>query len=140
MSATKQNFEKLFFKTDDQLCLFYRDYRGNGLDNVPVLCLHGLTRNSKDFDDIAERLSESRRVIVPDLRGRGQSEYDEDWRNYHPHTYVNDIWALLSHLNLNKIIIVGTTMAGLDSHLFYGRHMPGVYLQLSWLKSLLIGN
>ncbi len=113
MDVAEHNFETSFFYSDDSLRLYYRDYRTNTEDRVPVVCLHGLTRNSQDFEDIAGHLAQKRRVIVPDFRGRGLSEYDEQWQNYHPHTYVNDTWRLLSHLNLNRVIILGTSLGGL---------------------------
>ena len=51
---------------------------------VPVLCLPGLTRNCRDFEATALRLRRTRRVLSPDLRGRGRSQYDPNWQNYHP--------------------------------------------------------
>jgi pimeloyl-ACP methyl ester carboxylesterase len=75
--------------------------------------LPGLTRNSRDFEALARYLSDRRRVITTDLRGRGLSDYDENWKNYHPLTYVQDAWALLDHLGIDKVIVVGTSLGGL---------------------------
>jgi pimeloyl-ACP methyl ester carboxylesterase len=114
MSLTEQLFKTCFYKSDDNLNLFYRDYHpGNEADAVPVICLHGLTRNARDFDEIACHLAKSRRVIVPDLRGRGLSDYDAQWQNYHPYTYVDDVWQLVSALKLGKVIVIGTSLGGL---------------------------
>jgi len=103
-----------FFESEDGLKLYYRDF---GADNegTPVICLPGLTRNSRDFEDLAKYLSDRRRVITCDFRGRGYSEYDEHWENYHPLTYVQDTWTLLDHLGIEKVIVVGTSLGGLCS-------------------------
>ena len=98
----------------DNLSLYVRDY-GDPLDpRVPLFCLGGLTRNCKDFESLAERYSaDGRRVICPDYRGRGQSAYDPDWRNYDPRTYIRDIQDLLSVLNLHHVVVVGTSLGGI---------------------------
>lgn len=98
----------------DGLRLYYRDYPPTIGDEsrLPVICLHGLTRNSRDFGPIAEVISTSRRVIVPDMRGRGGSEYDTDWHNYHPYQYVADVWNLLDELGVSELIAFGTSMGG----------------------------
>ncbi len=98
----------------DNLSLYVRDY-GDPLDpRPPLFCLGGLTRNSKDFESLAEKYSaDGRRVICPDYRGRGQSEYDANWRNYDPRTYIRDIQDLLSALNLHRVVVVGTSLGGI---------------------------
>lgn len=101
-----------FFKSQDGLNLYYRDF-GATNPGTPVLCLPGLTRNSRDFEDLANRLSDRRRVITTDLRGRGFSDHDPNWENYHPLTYVNDVWTLLDHLGIERVIVVGTSLGGL---------------------------
>jgi len=103
-----------FCTSSDGLKLYYRDF---GAENpgTPVICLPGLTRNSRDFEDLANYLSDRRRVITTDLRGRGFSDYDPNWQNYHPLTYVNDVWTLLDHLGIDKVIVVGTSLGGLCS-------------------------
>jgi pimeloyl-ACP methyl ester carboxylesterase len=101
-----------FFKSTDGLKLHYRDF---GRDNpgTPIICLPGLTRNSRDFEDIANYLSDRRRVITPDLRGRGFSDHDPEWRNYHPGTYVQDTWTLLDALGIDQVIVIGTSLGAL---------------------------
>ena len=101
-----------FFESHDGLKLYYRDF-GADQPGTPVICLPGLTRNSRDFEDLANYLSDRRRVLTCDFRGRGFSEYDEHWENYHPPTYVQDTWTLLDHLGIDKVIVVGTSLGGL---------------------------
>jgi pimeloyl-ACP methyl ester carboxylesterase len=103
-------FSEHHFLTPDGLSLYYRSY-GPG-ENVMV-CLPGLTRNSKDFHEIATHLSSRYRVLCPDMRGRGQSDWDPDWRNYHPATYINDTWGLVDHLGIASFTILGTSLGGL---------------------------
>jgi pimeloyl-ACP methyl ester carboxylesterase len=101
-----------YFQSTDGLRLYYRDF-GSGKDGTPVICLPGLTRNSRDFEDLAGHLSAQRRVLTIDFRGRGFSDHDPNWRNYHPGTYVADVWTLLDTLAIDKVIVVGTSLGGL---------------------------
>ena len=101
-----------FYTSDDGLQLHYRDI-GNDNGEFAILCLPGLTRNSRDFDEFATRLAPNNRVICIDLRGRGLSEYDENWQNYHPLTYAKDVWTLLDNLSIEKVVIMGTSLGGL---------------------------
>ncbi|HEX5462427.1 MAG TPA: alpha/beta hydrolase [Steroidobacteraceae bacterium] len=80
---------------------------------LPVLCLPGLTRNSRDFEALAPHLAAHHRVICPDLRGRGLSARDPQWRNYHPGTYLADLQRLFEALELERVAIVGTSLGGL---------------------------
>lgn len=105
-------FSEKFYSSADGLRLFFRDYAGDAR-KVPVLCLHGLTRNSRDFAALAQHIAPARRVIVPDQRGRGRSQYDPQWLNYHPRTYVDDMWTLLRELSVERVIVVGTSLGGL---------------------------
>ena len=79
---------------------------------LPLLCLTGLVRNSADFADVAERHAGERRVIAPDYRGRGRSDYDSDWRNYDPLVYVNDLAHLIAAAGLQRLIVLGTSLGG----------------------------
>lgn len=101
-----------YYESQDGLTLYYRDF-GSGKPGTPIICLPGLTRNSRDFEDLALYLGERRRVLTPDLRGRGFSEHDPEWRNYHPGTYVQDTWTLLDQLGIDDIIVIGTSLGGL---------------------------
>lgn len=116
------------YRSRDGLSLYYRSY-GSGA-NV-VLCLPGLTRNCKDFEELAERLSGQWRVISPDLRGRGQSARDPKPGHYNVGTYVRDVWKLLDELNIEYFTVIGTSLGGLmamamaDQH---ARRLQGVVL------------
>lgn len=103
--------------SQDGLRLYYRDYLGPPSPSMnpaaPVLCLPGVTRNSKDFALLAERLSARRRVICPDFRGRGRSDNDPDWKNYIPTTYANDIRHLLVSLGVHRVHVIGTSLGGI---------------------------
>jgi len=101
------------YTAQDGLSLYYRDYGDPLSARRPVLCLGGLARNSKDFHDFAERLAGVRRVVCPDYRGRGRSDYDPDWRNYRPEVYANDLFHLMAAANLHGVIVCGISMGGL---------------------------
>ncbi len=111
------NFADVFFQSDDGLTLYARDYTGPAVDAPVVLCLHGLTRNSKDFWRLAEHLQASARVIVPDTRGRGRSARDPDASNYRLDRYVSDMLGLLDQLGVARVHLIGTSMGGLISML-----------------------
>lgn len=100
------------YTSSDGLALFYRDF-GRDVPGTPVICLPGLTRNSRDFVEVAAHIGARRRVITPDLRGRGNSAHDPEWRNYHPGTYINDVWMLLDSLGIERVIVIGTSLGGL---------------------------
>jgi pimeloyl-ACP methyl ester carboxylesterase len=99
--------------SDDGLTLYSRVYDRAGSAARTVLCLHGLTRNSKDFEDLAEYLSPRYRVICPDLRGRGLSDYDTRWQNYKPAIYLADIAGLLKSLDIPRVSVIGTSLGGI---------------------------
>jgi pimeloyl-ACP methyl ester carboxylesterase len=99
----------------DGLTLYARDYAGgSGGCRLPVICLHGLTRNSKDFEAVAPRIASSgRRVLVPDVRGRGRSDWDPKPNNYRHKVYARDMLAFMDLLGLSRAVFVGTSMGGL---------------------------
>jgi pimeloyl-ACP methyl ester carboxylesterase len=101
-----------FFQSADGLRLHYRDYPAVA-GGTPVLCLPGLTRNCRDFETIAPRIQRSHRVLCADLRGRGLSQHDPNWQNYHPGTYVADVAGLLAHAGVERVIVLGTSLGGL---------------------------
>jgi pimeloyl-ACP methyl ester carboxylesterase len=111
----KVGYRERWFGAQDGLRLFFRDYGEPELPGTPVLCLTGLTRNSKDFDKLARRFSEDRRVVCLDYRGRGRSSYDDNWRNYRPEVYLSDLLHLLAVCNLHRVVVCGTSMGGLLS-------------------------
>ena len=111
------------FDSKDGLSLYFRDYGDPDSAATPVLCLAGLFRNARDFDPVAQRLAEGRRVLCPDLRGRGRSDYDSEWRNYRPAIYLDDLSRLLAFANVHRFVAVGTSFGGLLA-LLLGPFMP----------------
>ncbi|MGB0553000.1 MAG: alpha/beta fold hydrolase, partial [Alphaproteobacteria bacterium] len=73
----------------------------------------GLSRNSRDFHDLASHLAKTRRVVCPDYRGRGMSDYDDDPVNYHPKALLGDIRHLLVACDIHHFVAIGTSMGGL---------------------------
>lgn len=83
-------------------------------DNPDVLvCVHGLARNGRDFDDLARTMSADFRVICPDVVGRGRSDWLRDPSGYGMHQYVADIMVLIARLDVERITWLGTSMGGL---------------------------
>jgi len=104
--------EEIAYSTQDGLIL--RGYHWRGGSKTPIICIHGLTRNAKDFEEIAPIIAnDGHDVIAISLRGRGRSDYDPDWRNYHPLVYKKDILTCLDHLNIHKAIYIGTSLGGI---------------------------
>jgi pimeloyl-ACP methyl ester carboxylesterase len=101
-----------FWQSRDGLKLHYRDYPGpSGL--APVICLHGLTRNARDFANLAARISGERRVICPEMRGRGDSGYAKDASTYVPMQYVEDLKLLLEQSGIDRFVAIGTSLGGI---------------------------
>jgi pimeloyl-ACP methyl ester carboxylesterase len=108
-----------YWTSRDGLKLHYRDYDGP-TDRPPVLCLHGLTRNSRDFENLAERLAGDWRVIAPDFRGRGMSEHDPQPHRYMPPVYAADVLQLLDELKIEEAVFVGTSLGGIVTMIVAG--------------------
>lgn len=110
-----QDFTDFFWTSPEGLPLHARDYAPKGrAEKLPVICIHGLTRNARDFEDLAPRIAAmGRRVLAVDVRGRGLSARDPNPMNYHPGTYAADIVALLQAGGIDKAVFVGTSMGGL---------------------------
>ena len=96
----------------DGLRLHYRDYPGR-TDRPPVLCLPGLTRNARDYEELAERLAGDWRVICVELRGRGDSAYAKDSGTYNPMQYLEDLSELFDQAGLKRVVAIGTSLGGL---------------------------
>jgi len=106
------DFEDFWMTARDGVRLHARDYR-NDAAPFTVLCLHGLSRNAADFDDLAAVLALRYRVVVMEQRGRGESGWDPEPANYHLGTYVRDTTELLDALGLDEVAVIGTSMGGL---------------------------
>jgi len=112
-------YENRYWWSNDGLRLHYREYPGPA-DRPPILCLPGLTRNARDYHDLALRLSPDWRVIAIDLRGRGDSGYAKDPMSYVPLTYVQDVEGLLRELEVTRYVAFGTSLGGIVAMLLAG--------------------
>ena len=86
---------------------------GDPANSRVLLCVHGLTRNGRDFDYLAERLADMYRVVCPDVVGRGRSDWLRDPGDYHYAVYLNDMTALMASLHAETVDWVGTSMGGI---------------------------
>ncbi|MFS8087100.1 MAG: alpha/beta fold hydrolase [Acidobacteriota bacterium] len=86
---------------------------GDPANECVVICVHGLTRNGRDFDALAQELSGSFRVICPDMPGRGKSDWLRDPNDYVFQTYVGALTALIARADPQSLYWVGTSMGGL---------------------------
>jgi len=93
--------------------VYARDYAGGG-GLLPFICLHGLTRNSADFEAVAPKIASlGRRVVAIDARGRGKSDNDPDPTRYRPDVYVGDVARVLDALGISRAVFLGTSMGGI---------------------------
>jgi len=125
-------FEDVFFSASDGLKLHAADYgRSNPAtrDRLPVVCLPGLTRNTRDFDDLARLLASDpktpRRVVSFDYRGRGQSGWDKDPSRYNITVEAEDVLSGMAALGLEHANFIGTSRGGLIMHVLAATR-PGV--------------
>lgn len=116
-------YNEHYFKSDDGLKLYVRDYPSSQseLNLEPVVCLPGLTRNSKDFDKLATYLAQNtvnpRRVITIDYRGRGKSQWDDESANYNIVREAQDVLIVLEQLEISNADFIGTSRGGLILHI-----------------------
>jgi pimeloyl-ACP methyl ester carboxylesterase len=110
-----QTFAERRWTSPDGLTLFARDYAAaSGPAKLPVIAIHGLTRNSADFEAIAPLIAQSgRRVLAIDVRGRGRSDRAPDPMTYQPLNYAHDVLALLDQAGIARAVFLGTSMGGL---------------------------
>ena len=108
-------FSDRYWTSADGLRLHARDYApASGQARLPVICLHGLTRNARDFEDLAPRLAaQGRRVLALDVRGRGGSDWDPVPARYVPAVYAGDVLALIDAAGIARAVFIGTSMGGL---------------------------
>jgi len=114
VSQAEPGFDHYRWTSADGLTLHARDYapaQERGL--LPVICLHGLTRNARDFEALAPWIAaRGRRVLAVDIRGRGLSARDP-LASYWLPTYAEDVRLMAETLGLDRAIFVGTSMGGL---------------------------
>ena len=113
--AGPSGFAERRWTSPDGLSLFARDHApGDGPARLPVIAIHGLTRNSADFGGIAPLIAQSgRRVLAIDVRGRGRSDRAPDPMTYSPDVYARDVIALMDQAGLERAAFLGTSMGGL---------------------------
>lgn len=119
-----QTYTDAFITAPDGLRLHARCYGRPNRAALPVVCLPGLTRTAADFDALASALAADntnpRRVIALDYRGRGESDYDRDPRNYNVHTELRDVLAVVTALEALPAIYIGTSRGGILAMLLAG--------------------
>jgi pimeloyl-ACP methyl ester carboxylesterase len=91
----------------------YWEWAGPGADAPVLVCVHGLTRQGRDFDALARAMSSRYRVVCPDVVGRGRSDWLRQSAGYQIPGYVADMVALLARLDVEQVDWVGTSMGGL---------------------------
>lgn len=122
MTVTSEDF---YYRSDDGLRLYCRIFENDSAaaaGRPTIVCLPGLTRNSRDFTELGAHLQRDYRVLAPDLRGRGRSSYDPHWENYQPNSYCADIAALFRARNVGSALIIGTSLGALLALLVSLRH------------------
>ena len=126
------SFSEHRYTSGDGLSLYYRDY-GSKDNRDTILCLPGLTRNCRDFHELALRYAQRYRVICADPRGRGMSDRDPNWKNYNIATYMKDMHQLFDVAGVDRAIFMGTSMGGLIS-------MTMAYQQPGRVKAIILND
>ena len=121
--SSPQHATSRFWRSRDGLRLHARDHAAAaGPARLPVICLHGLTRNSRDFETLAPWIAaRHRRVLALDIRGRGLSDRDPA-ADYRMPAYADDVAQLLRALGIAEALFVGTSMGGLITMELAGAH------------------
>jgi pimeloyl-ACP methyl ester carboxylesterase len=78
-----------------------------------LVCVHGLTRNGRDFDHVARSLADAYRVVCPDMPGRGRSDWLRDPVDYNYPVYLADLTVLMARLGAETVDWLGTSMGGI---------------------------
>ncbi len=92
----------------------YTEWGVKNPNRPPILCVHGLTRNGRDFDTLAGYLSErEQHVYCPDIVGRGDSDWLKNPLHYTYEQYIADMNAMISRMNVTQVDWIGTSMGGL---------------------------
>ncbi|PZV33198.1 alpha/beta fold hydrolase [Mesorhizobium kowhaii] len=127
--SSSEGFSDFFYSAPDGLRLHARIYGEANSGHWPVVCLPGLTRNARDFHELALHLSTRaqvpRKVVAFDYRGRGQSAYDADISHYNVGVEAGDILAGLAALGIEAAAFIGTSRGGLIIHVL-GMTQPAV--------------
>ncbi|WP_027057701.1 alpha/beta fold hydrolase [Mesorhizobium loti] len=127
--SSDEGFTDFFYAAPDGLKLHARVYGKANTSDWPVVCLPGLTRNARDFHELALYLSQragtSRQVVAFDYRGRGMSAYDPEIAHYNIGVEAGDILAGLAALGIDHAAFIGTSRGGLIIHVL-GALKPAV--------------
>ena len=110
------NWQPLPFRTSDGLNLHARHYAAENSNRRDVLCLAGLTRNARDFHVLASALAsghDARNVYAIDMRGRGGSDFDPNYRNYAILVEMFDVQDFMTTYGLHGVALIGTSRGGL---------------------------
>ncbi len=97
----------------------YREW-GDPANRKILLCVHGLSRNGQDFDEVAKAMSDEYLVVCPDIAGRGASDFLKNPASYVVPQYVSDLITLLARLQPESLDWLGTSMGGLIALAFTG--------------------
>lgn len=108
-----KSWRDVYTTSKDGLRLYARDYGSRVNAAIPVVCLPGFTRNSKDFHQLAEHLRQKRRVLCLDYRGRGRSQYDRNHKNYNPVIEASDALDVMTAVGIGHAIFIGTSRGGI---------------------------
>jgi pimeloyl-ACP methyl ester carboxylesterase len=115
-SHMQQTWTDIRYTARDGLTLYARHYPAPGSRRRPVVCLAGLTRNCRDFHDLATVLSDPRGhrrdVYCLDYRGRGQSEHDADGKSYTVLTELADTLDFMALTGVSNVAVIGTSRGG----------------------------
>lgn len=110
-------FTEFTYLSQDGLRLAARIYGEASPGTMPVVCLPGLTRNARDFHELALHLAYEaaprRQVVAFDYRGRGRSQYDANWQNYNVVVEAGDVMTGLAALGIERAAFIGTSRGGL---------------------------
>ncbi|MEI9406097.1 alpha/beta hydrolase [Mesorhizobium argentiipisi] len=127
--ASGEGLSDFFYSAPDGLKLHARIYGEEDAKGWPAVCLPGLTRNARDFHELALHLSSKaerpRKVVAFDYRGRGQSDNDPDIGHYNVGVEAGDVLAGLSALGIEQAAFIGTSRGGLIIHVL-GALKPAV--------------
>jgi pimeloyl-ACP methyl ester carboxylesterase len=122
VTSAAASWREFTFPSPDGLELFARECGPLNAAATPLFCLAGLTRNSRDFEPLANGLAEGRRIIALDYRGRGRSQSAPDASSYTPHQELADSIALLDRLSLSRVCVIGTSRGGIIAMLMAALH------------------
>lgn len=124
-----EGFESVFVTAQDGLRLHVRRYGTGAPRRLPIVCLPGLTRNGADFHELAcafaFTMHETRQVITLDSRGRGRSDFGPNPENYSFPVELADLLAMLTALEIDRAIFLGTSRGGILTMLL-GSARPAV--------------